>query len=283
MEYASIAENAERDRIRAEIAKDRAAWTKQQDDTRKQFDVERTEFEKQKGALSALQSEIEGRKVELETAERTLERKDQRLQQQWLKRNDELEESVEARLNERRKSLELAEASYKEESARLRESLRIQTELLSAFEQLKRQLGGKDPAEIIRDLNSQTDEFKLLREELATRPTEEMRERYQTLEIEAKSQKTRADGLEQQIAASSAAVAEVANIRRTNSELNAENKSLAQKASIFEGAANEAQTKLNRLRAAYERPAEVAGRYKEIEMPHINADKVKQPVKDDID
>lgn len=283
LENASNAENAERDRIRAEIAKERAAWTKQQDDTRKQLDVERTEFEKQKGALSALQSEIEGRKVELETAERTLERKDQRLQQQWLKRNDELEESVEARLHERRKSLELAEASSKEELSRLRESLRIQTELLGAFEQLKRQLGGKDPADVIRDLNSKTDEFKLLREELATRPTEEMRERYQTLAIEAKSQKTRADGLEQQIAASSDAVAEVANLRRNNSELNAENKSFAQKASIFEGAANEAQAELNRLRAAYERPAEVSARYKEIEMPHINADKVKQPVKADID
>ncbi len=283
LENASNAENAERDRIRAEIAKERAAWTKQQDDTRRQLDVARTEFEKQKGALSSLQSEIEGRKVELETAERTLERKDQRLQQQWQKRNDELEESVEARLNERRKSLELVEASSKEELTRLRESLRIQIELLGAFEQLKRQLGGKDPADVIRNLNSQTDELKLLREELATRPTEEMRERYQTLEMESKIQKTRADRLEQQIAASSAAVAEVSNLRRNNSELNAESKSFAQKASIFEGAANEAQAELNRLRAAYERPAEVSARYKEIEVPHIKADKAKQPVKADID
>ena len=80
---ASEAENSERERIRAEIAKEREAWTKQQDDTQKLLSAERTEFEKQKGALSALQSEIWGRKIELETDVRTLERKEQRLEQQW--------------------------------------------------------------------------------------------------------------------------------------------------------------------------------------------------------
>jgi hypothetical protein len=48
--------------------------------------------------------------------------------------------------------------------------LTFRTGLVSAFEQLKQQLGGKDPAEILRALNSQTDELKRLREELATRP-----------------------------------------------------------------------------------------------------------------
>lgn len=263
------------------IDKEQEAWTKQQEDVRKQLETERSELEKQKGAVSALQSEIEGRKAALEADERTLERKEERLDRQWQKRNDELEESIEARLNERRRSLEFVEVSSKEELCRLRESLRIQTELLGAFEQLQRQLGGKDPAEIIRNLNIQTDELKRLREELTTRPTEEMRERYEQLESEAKNQKARADELARQITANDAAVAEVADLRRKNSELNAENKSLAQKATIYEGAANEAQSELKRQRAAYERPAEVTARYEEIEMPHIQADKVKQPVKDE--
>lgn len=283
LEDVSRAEQFERDRIRAEIAKEHEAWTKQQDGAHKQLNAERTEFEKQKGALSALQSEVEGRKVELEAAERTLERKGQRLEQQWQKRNDELGDSVEACVNERRKSLELAEASSREELSRLRESLRIQTELLGAFEQLKRQLGGKDPSDVIRDLNSQTDEFKRLREELATRPTEEMRERYQKLESEAKNYKAQAEKRAQQIADNSIAVAEVAELRLENANLIAANKSWAQRATNFEGTANEALEQLNRLRAAYERPAEVAARHKEIEMPHINADKVKQPVDADID
>lgn len=279
----SNAENVERERIRAEIAKEREAWTKQQDDTQKKLSAERTEFEKQKGALSALQSEIDGRKRELESWERTLERKEQRLEQQWQKRNAQLDDEVEERISERRKSLELTEASSKEENTRLREALHIQTGLISAFEQLKQQLGGKDPVEILRELNSKADEIKRLREELATRPTEEMRERNQVLESEAKNQKMRADELSRQVTNNEAAFAEVGDLRRKNSELNAENKSLGQKASIYEGAANEAHAELNRLRTAYEKPVEIEARYKEIEFPHIKPDLIRPPVKADID
>jgi len=279
----SNAENVERERIRAEIAKEREAWTNQQDNDRKKLNAERTELEKQKGALSALQSEVEGRKVELESAERMLERKEQRREQQLQRRNEQLQDEVEEQVGERRKSLEATEANFRAENARLREALNIQTRLIGAFEQLKQQLGGKDPAEILRALNSQTDELKRLREELATRPTEEMRERYQVLESDARNQRARADELERQIVSNEVAIAEIGDLRRQNSELNAENKSLAQRASIFEGSANEAQAELNRLRAAYERPAEVEARYKEIEMPHISVDKAKQPVQHDID
>lgn len=279
----SNTENMERERIRAEIVKDREVWATQQNDDRKKLNSERTELEKQKGALSALQSEVEGRKVELESAERMIERKEQRLEQQWQRRNEQLQDEVEEQIRERRKSLEATEANFRAENARLREALNIQTGLVSAFEQLKQQLGGKDPAEILRALNSQTDELKRLREELATRPTEEMRERYQALESDARNQRARADELERQIISNEAAVAEIGDLRRQNSVLNAENKSLAQRASIFEGAANEAQAELNRLRAAYERPAEVEARYKEIEMPHISVDKAKQPVQHEID
>lgn len=279
----SNAENMERERIRAEIVKEREAWATQQNDDRKKLNAERTELEKQKGALSALQSEVEGRKVEIESAERMIERKEQRLEQQWQRRNEQLQDEVEEQIRERRKSLEATEANFRAENARLREALNIQTGLVSAFEQLKQQLGGKDPAEILRALNSQTDELKRLREELATRPTEEMRERYQALESDARNQRARADELERQIISNEAAVAEIGDLRRQNSVLNAENKSLAQRASIFEGAANEAQAELNRLRAAYERPAEVEARYKEIEMPHISVDKAKQPVQHEID
>ena len=283
LEAVALVENTERERIRTEIAKERETWTKQQDEARKQLSSERSEFEKQKGALSALQSEIERRRTELETAERTLERREQRLEQQNQRRSEKLDDEVEQRVEERRKSLENSQTSAKQENTRLREALRIQTELLGAFEQLKQQLGGKDPAEILRMLNSQTDELKRLREDLATRPTEEMRQRYQALESDARNQKARTEELERQIISNEAAVAEIGDLRRQNSVLNAEKKSLAQRASIFEGAANEAQAELNRLRAAYERPAEVEARYKEIEMPHISVDKAKQPVQHDID
>ena len=92
------AENMERERIRAEIVKEREAWATQQNDDRKKLNAERTELEKQKGALSALQSEVEGRKVELERAERMIERKEQRLEQQWQRRNEQLQDEVEEQI-----------------------------------------------------------------------------------------------------------------------------------------------------------------------------------------
>ena len=61
----TASETAERERIRAEIAKERTDWddfrTQQQDELKQQRD----ELEKQKGAVSALQSELEGRRVAL--------------------------------------------------------------------------------------------------------------------------------------------------------------------------------------------------------------------------
>jgi hypothetical protein len=275
----SGAENGERDRIRTSIVRERDAWTKVQDDARKLLDAEYAELGKQKGALSALQGQIQERATELEQAERQLERKEQRLEQQWQKRSEQLDDDLEERLDEARRSLASQKRAIVEDNARLRDSLAVQTSLIGAFEQLKRQLGGKDPAEVIRDLNSQTDELKRLREELATRPTEEMRERNRMLELEARNQKARADDLARQIAGNDAAMAEIGDLRRKNSELNAENKSLAQKASIFEGAANEYQTELNRLRSAYERPAEVEKRHKDIEIPRFRVDQVVVPTK----
>lgn len=284
LEDCAKAENIERERIRKEISHEREVWEKQQADTRKQLEAERTELEKQKGALSALQSENEGRRTELEANERTLERKAQRLEQQWQKRNDQLNDEMDSLLKEERKSMESQKQSTVDENNRLRNALKIQTDLLAGFEQIKHQLGDKDPAEVIRDLNSQSAELSRLREELATRPTEEMRERYKSLEQEAKTQQARAEQLQRQVDNNVADVLEVATLRREKSELDATNKSLIQKASIFESAANEAQAELNRLRAAYERPVEIAARYKEIEIPRLEATTIiRPPIEAEID
>jgi len=270
---------AERDRVRAEIAEERKAWLKEQEDARKQLNIEQMEFEKLRGAVSAQQSEIERRKTELESEERDLERSRERLERQYQKKNDELDAKLESQLEEERETFESEKRSYKAENNRLRDGIRIQTELVGAFEQLKRQLGGKDPAVVIREINGKTDELKRLQGELATRPTEEMRERCKALEAEAERQKARADEFEKQRDIDKEALAEIKSLRLRNSDLEAENKILEQKASRFEDEANEANAKLDRLRAAYERPAEVEARYKEIEIPLIRLDKIQKPVK----
>jgi hypothetical protein len=276
-------ENAERERIRAEIAVEREVWAKQYDETRKQLDKERVELERYKGAVRSQEAELEGRKVQLEAAERVLERKELRLEQQWRKRNDSLTSEVEARLAEERLSMESERKSFKDEILRLSESLCIQMDLIAKFDQLKRQLGDRDPAEILRELNSKTDEIRRLREEIATLPTEEIRNRYQALENEAKRLRAQIEVLTREMDNNAALIASTNDLRRRNSELEADNRMLAQKATRLECAANEAQAELQRLRAAYERPAEVAARYKEIELPHIKADRCRPPKKAEID
>ena len=283
LEDVNNVEQAERDRIRAEIADEREAWLEQRDSERKQLESEQAELAKQKSAAAAFQSQLEGREVELEANVQMLEQKDQRLERQWQKKNDDLDAQLEDRLEEERQSLETIKQSLKEENSRLREGIRIQTELAAAYEQYEREFEGRHPAEVIRELHSKGDELKRLHEQLTTRPTEADRERYREMESEAARHKARVEELEKQINENAILIAEAADLRRKNSELDADNKSLAQKASIFEGAANEATAELDRLRAAYDRPAEVADRHKEIEMPHIKANEVKQPRKADLD
>lgn len=279
----SKAEQTERDRVRTEITKERQDWAKQQEDDRCALQGEKQEIEKLRGQSFAQHNDLERRNAALEKAEQVQTLRGERLQGMWQKRNDELEDEVETRVTDRRQSLERMEADLRDEISRLRDSLQIQNSLAGAFEQLKRQLGNRDPAEVIRELNSKTDDLKRLQEELATRPTEEMRERYQEIEREARNHKARADQLMMQLAENEAAAAEVADLRRSNSELDADNKSLTQRAKRFEDASNAAQSELDRLRAAYERPAEIGARYKEIEMPHIKAGEITPPVRADID
>lgn len=279
----SQAEQAERARVRSEIGKDREDWTKQQEDDRRRLLEAQQEIEKQKGELAAQQRDYEGRKADLDEAKRIQDRKAAKLEEQWQKRNDELANEVEALVMERQESLSRAEAALREEISRLRDALQIQTGLAGAFEQLKRQLGNQDPATVILEMNSKADELKRLQEELSTRPTEEMRERCQSLDSEAHNLKQQVRELTATLSKNEAAVAEVSELRRRASEIDAENKSLSQIAKRFEDAANAAQSELARLRAAYERPAEIGERYKEIEIPHIKAGDIRPPAKANID
>ena len=259
-------------RIGDEIGKQRSEWDSQREEWDKERNSQKTALktqseanEKKAGELSAKEDCLLGKEQEIQFKERDLEQ-----------RYNNLEDTVEERVTNCYETLQA-------EIQRLRESLRIQTELVGAFDQLKRMLGDKDPAEAVRELNSKTDELTRLREELATRPTEEMRDRYEKLEREAKEQKERAEQLDKKLEQNKTAVAQTAELRRKNSELQLDNDLLSQRAERWEGAANEAQAELKRLRNSYECPAEVEARYKDIEAPLISADKVPKPVNLDKD
>lgn len=267
------AELAEQDRIRTAIEQERKSWEEEKKKQEASLQEQREELQRFKGKLDVQKSELDGEKERLAGELQRIQNLDGQNRDHHSERMSRLDEEVAERIDERVKSYEARIDEIQTENERLRKSLTIQAGLVSALDEIKKRLGDKDPEEIIRDLNSKTDELRRLKEELATRPTEEMRERYQEMEEQCRSLKLRLEGLEKQRAQDSSELSEVSELKFRNSKLEDENKSLAYRANLYEGAANEAQAELNRLRAAYERPAEVEARYKEIELPYLTKEK----------
>ena len=135
-------------RIRDEIAREREAWEAERELKEAELKKQNEANEKKHGELSAKEDELLGKEQELRMSERRLENE-----------RDELPERVKDQVAEYKDSLSAENEEYKKEIQRLRDSLLTQTELLGAFEQLRRQLGDKDPAEVLRDLNAKTDEI----------------------------------------------------------------------------------------------------------------------------
>ena len=250
-------------RIQDEVAKERKDWEKKRTDQQENLKKQAEANEKKAAELSAKEDSLLGKERELQLIERHLE-----------EQGYALEKMVEERIAERKASYEQLEEGRQEEISRLRDSLQIQTDLVGAFEHLKRQLGDKDPAEVLRDLNTQSDELKRHRDELAKRPSEEIRERYKAQEAEIKKLKADVEKREQERQKIDAQLSETQELRRKNSELEADLKVTKNQKELFEDAANEYKTELDRLRAAYKRPAETADFYKEIEKPLIPANKI---------
>lgn len=254
--------------IRQEVAQRQSAWEAELSEQQKSIKEQNAANEKKAGELSAKEDDLQGREQELQSREAFLE-----------KRIEGLDNQVEDRVEARKASFEAKEQEYREEIQRLRDSLDIQSRLVGAFEQLKRQLNGDDPAKVLRDLNFASQELNRLRNELANRPTEEMRVRFEDLEKQAKEQTERAKRLETELQQSEATVAKTGELRRRNNDLESENRSLKQRLDRAETDAKAANDELKRLRSAFERPDEVVARYNEIEMPRFSADEFTSPEK----
>ncbi len=281
----SEAENAEQERVRSQIAKERSDWDeirdgqqqalKQQQNKLKQ---QQDELERQKGAVSALQSELQGRRVEIDSNELDLEKRAERIRRQSQRRSENLDEELACAIAEERASYQSSLQEAVGECGRLRETVQSQARQLRSFEHLQ-QIGGQDPWTIVSQLNTMRDQIRRQGEELATRPTEEVRSRFNALEAQNRSLQNRVDELAYQLQQQEALASQSSDLKFRNSNLEAENRSLDQKAKIFEAAANEAAAELDRLRAAYERPAEIEARHREIELPTIKAADLKPPTR----
>jgi hypothetical protein len=265
----SQAEGSERERLRAETEAERTEWDKTRVRQQRDLKTEREELEREKGAVAALQSELGGRVVELEANERTLEQRSDRITRSAQRRVENLDDEVAKRMAEESASFTARLRSAASDNDRLREAIKTQGDLVGAYDQLQRQLGGREPAAIINELKDLNDELARQREELATRPTADMRSRFEAMESENRKLENRNVELTTEILQAKGLAARSHELLLENGTLEASNKALEQQANIYEGAARKAESELERLRAAYERPAEIEARYQEIELARI--------------
>ena len=259
----------ERDRVNEVMKAERGAWEEmrlhQTESLREQAD----ELERQKGAIAAIQSELGGRRAELEDNDRELEVRTERIRQQLERRRENLDDEVESLNAEEMESLRAKVRSSSEECNRLRVAIQSQEDLQSAYGHLELLLGGREPAAVISELRTLNDQIVRQREELASRPSEEVREQLKSIEQEKRSLLNRIDELSNHVQQNELLASKSRDLMFQIDNFDAENKALKQKAQIFESAANEATSELRRLRASYETPAEAEERYKIIERPLI--------------
>lgn len=273
------AESADRDRIRAVVAAERAEWDQQRAQSEANLQQQRTEFAADKGATAALQAQLEARKRELDDAHADIENLSARSKQQAQRRMDNIDDEVNLLLAQAQKSFEERLRSSNDTNAQLRSSLQTQTALTAQFEELRQQLGGRDPGQVLLDLNTLRAQIASQAEELATRPTEEVQRRVEALEGEKLAKDNTIASLDRTLQQYQASVAEVNTLKRSNWEFEQRNATLDSLKGGFEKEALRLQAEVDRLQSAYERPAERDKRIAEIEMPAVPAASITRPKK----
>lgn len=267
------AEEAERVRIRESIAKEREDWDDERSKKSEQLAAERDEIEKLRGVLSAQMDEINRRNSEFQDRERDLEDMEERMRARAKKRSERLDQEAEELAAEYRATVDSEKAAMADENTRLRSSLRAQEDLLSAYRELEVRLGGQTPERVLLELNSKTEEIRTLREELASRPTDELRDRYETIARAMQSKDAVIEDLQRKVEAAAQATAAVADLKRQIQEAKAQSDTSERLARIYETSAKQATAELEKLQADFDRlygtPAGEDKRREEIEMPYI--------------
>lgn len=275
------AEEAERARVRSDIERERDAWEDEWTKREESLASEREELQKLRGVLSAQMDEINRKNAEFQDRERDLEAQEERMRARAQRRGERLDQEAAELVAEYKATIEAEKRAMSEENDNLRRSLRTQKGLLAAYQELETRLGGENPEKVLLEMNSKTEEIRTLREELASRPTDELRDRYDTIARAVKSKDAQIEDLQRKNEAAVGATAEVADLKRQIQEANARADSNEKLARIYETAAKQAIAELEKLQADFDRlygtPAGEDERREEIEMPYIIRANAKQP------
>lgn len=240
---------------------------------------EKDEIEQKRKALLKDQAELDELKDELEYQKQRLQASKDRLEE----REANLNLEVDAKVFERKQSFESEKSALIDEIARLRESIKTSSALISNFEELKHKLGDEDPAAVLLKLKTYEEEIKKLRDDLATRPTQEMQEVFDRLKSEKSELQLACERLsEENVVLRSSARAQ-SDIEMQMAELLDKNKSLSSRYDFVQADNDEMKDRLDKLKRSYERVQDREDRIKDIEAPYIQIElpRASLPSKDE--
>ena len=252
-----------------EAKKRREALNLELIDERKHFEES---VRKEKNALSSHRDQLNSKQAELDELKDELEYQKQRLQS----RKDALEEreanlivEVDAKVIERKQSFENEKSALNDEIARLRESIKTSSALITNFEELKHKLGDEDPAAVLLKLKTYEEEIKKLRDDLATRPTQEMQEAFDRLKSEKSKMQLACERLSEENDFLRSSARAQSDLEMQIAELTDNNKSLLRRFESVDADNNRLMEELKRLQSSYEREQDREARVRDIETPYI--------------
>ena len=176
---------------------------------------------------------------------------------------------VDAKVVERKQSFENEKSALNDEIARLRESIKTSSALISNFEELKHKLGNEDPAAVLLKLKTYEEEIKKLRDDLATRPTQEMQEAFDRLKSEKSELQEACERLSEENEVLRSSARAQSDLEMQVAELTDKNKSLLRRFESVDADNNRLMEELKRLQSSYEREQDREARIRDIETPYI--------------
>ncbi|MCL0006599.1 chromosome partitioning protein ParA [Providencia rettgeri] len=227
---------------------------------------EKDELEQKRKALLKDQAALDELKDELEYQKQRLQSSKDRLEE----REANLNVEVDAKVVERKQSFENEKSALNDEIARLRDAIKTSSALISNFEELKHKLGNDDPAAVLLKLKTYEEEIKKLRDDLATRPTQEMREAFDRLKSEQSELQLARERLSEENEALRSSARAQSDLEMQVAELTDKNKSLLRRFESVDADNNRLMEELKRLQSSYEREQDREARVRDIETPYIH-------------
>ena len=211
------------------------------------------------------QAELDEQKNEFEYQKQRLQSNKDHL----VEREANLNFEVEAKVVERKQSFESEKSALNDEISRLRESIKTSSALISNFEELKHKLGDEDPAAVLLKLKTYEEELKKLRDDLATRPTQEMQEAFDRLKVEGNDLQLACERLSEENMVLRSSARTQSDLEMQVAELSDKNKSLLRRFESVDADNNRLMVELKRLQSFYGREQDREARIRDIETPYI--------------